>query len=163
METVIAMEKKYLAVLLSFLLVLGGLTLIPWSLAQEAENEEEGAPPRPMKGCRMRLLRLILTRGKATTLEGELLLVEGHILALEVDGDVVYVILPYKWLVDGEVMTLEELFDGDPIGEGDAIVIYALMVSYEAETHTIELYVAYEIEGGEVEAKAITPLNIRVG
>ena len=157
------MEKKHMALLLSLLIALGGLVFIPWGQAQEGEEEERGLPLRPIRRCRLRLLLFLLTRGEVTTLEGQLLLVEGRILVLEVDGEAIYVVLPHRWLIDEEVMTIEELFDGDPLGPGDNLTIHTLMLSHSGENHTVEFYAAYLIEGEEIEAKALTPFNIREG
>jgi len=159
------MERKHIALMLSLLIALGGLALLPWGWSQGEGNEERGGgvPPRRHPCHRWRLIRFILTHGEATTLEGELLLVEGRILVLEVEGEEVYVALPHRWLVEGEVMTTEELLDGDPLGAGDTLTIDALMLSHEGEGYVVEFYAAYEIEGGGIEARALTPFNIRPG
>jgi len=157
------MERKHIALLLSLLVALGGLTLLPWGWSQ-GEGDEEwsgGAFPRRHLCCRWRMILFILTHGESTTLEGRLILVEGRILVLEAGGMETYVVLPHRWLVDGEVLTVEELFDGDPLGPGDTLTIRALRLTHVGENHTVEFYAAYEVDGGGVEARALTPFNIR--
>lgn len=155
------MERKHIALLFSLLLAIGGLILLPRGQAQGVEEGGGDAFPRPHRYNRWRLLFFILTHSESTTLEGDLLLIEGRLLVLEVEGEEVYVVMPQRWLVGGEVLTIEELFDGDPIALGDAIAIKALRLMHEGESYIVEFYAAYEITGEGVEARALTPFNIR--
>lgn len=154
------MEKRHLAILFFLLIVGGGLVTLPWSIA-ENQDDPKGPPHNPIGPWKLRLVLLLLTRGRATTLEGELFLVEGRILVLERDEEGTYIVLPTRWLVGGKVLTINDLFDGDPFEMGDVLIIHVLTLSYEAENHLVEFHFAYLIEGEEGEAKALTPFNIR--
>ncbi len=81
-------------------------------------------------------------------------------MVLEDDGGLVNVNLPWRWMVDGEVYTAKDLFDGDPFGAGDKATIKSLMVELEEESHTVTIYIAYELEIQGTTATAVIPFNI---
>jgi hypothetical protein len=65
-----------------------------------------------------------------------------------------------RWVVDGEVYTAKDLFDGDPFGVGDEATINSLMMELEEESHTVTVYFTYELEIEGTKATAVIPFNI---
>ncbi len=158
------MEKKVkMTVALAFVIVaIGAFLALPPALAEDDVVEQENLNGarfrrRPVK---FRLLRYLLKNGVPTELEGEIVALEGHILVVSIDGSLTNVNIPGKWILDRETYTAQDLFDGDPYGQGDRVTIYTLKVEMTTETHTVTLYFAYKIEFDGATASAILPFNI---
>lgn len=157
-------EKKVkMTVALAFVIVaIGAFLALPPALAEDDVVEQENLNGarfrrRPVK---FRLLRYILKNGVPTELEGEIVALEGHILVVSIDDSLTNVNIPGKWILDRETFTAQDIFDGDPYGQGDSVTIYTLKLEMTTETHTVTLYFAYKIEFDGATASAILPFNI---
>lgn len=84
-----------------------------------------------------------------------------HFLVLDTGGEQVRVIVPYLWIVDGEVMNMTEIFDSDILSLGESVEVNALRWNVENEDLTIYVLFGYEIEydDGKV-LYALLPINI---
>jgi hypothetical protein len=161
--TVKNVEKKKMIVALTIaIMAIGTLLLISPALAEEDLGEPEATGKtrswRPL--LKLRLLIYVLKNGTPTELGGEVVVLDGRILVLSIDDSLTNVNIPGKWIVDGETMTAQELFDGDPIGPGDAITINSLKIEVVRETHKVKSYFAYRIEAEETTASVVLPFNI---
>jgi hypothetical protein len=103
----------------------------------------------------------ILRNGEWTELEGNLVALVGRIMVVQVEEEA-NMVVPGKWLYDGEVYTIEELLDGDPFGIGDYLSIKTLKATLDAESHEVTAYFAFEM-GNDTTARAILPFNIENG
>ncbi len=105
----------------------------------------------------------LLRNGVPETLNGDAIAVDRAVLVLEVEENQVNIILPNKWIVDGQVINRSELFDGDPlsIGESQTISLKTLKLELTRSTHTVQVFVAYEILVDGVTIKAMLPFNIQ--
>jgi hypothetical protein len=111
---------------------------------------------------RARLGLRFIRNGVPHTLAGEASAVGNSILVLEVGEGQVNVILPPKWILDGQVISTRDLFDGEPlsIGQDQEISLQTLKLELVKNTHTITAYVAYEMQAEGIVIKALTPVNI---
>ena len=98
---------------------------------------------------------------EAEEISGEVSVQVGQVLILEDDRGLVNVNLPWMWVIDGEVYTAKDLFDGEPFGTGDEASIKSLMVELEEESHTVTVYFAYELNVEGTRATAVIPFNIK--
>jgi len=154
-------RAKYTAALMIAVIAIGAFLILPPAMAEEEPNGPDkprwsGQRPLP----RLRLWGYILGNGTPTTIQGELVVLEGHILVVEIDGTPVNVNIPGKWLVDGETMTAQELFDGETFIFGDTATISAMKLERTEETHTVTVFFAYTIEADGATAYALLPFNI---
>ena len=106
--------------------------------------------------------RRFLKNGVPETLEGEVYVIERDILVLEIEGDKVNTIVPYKWMINGETINIKDLFDGDPFNVGDEVIIETLKLEIVKETHTVNSYFVYSINRDGTEVNALLPVNIEV-
>ncbi len=161
------MEKKVkITVILAIsLMTVGALMMVPPAFAEDeiidAGEDAEGGRLRWRPGCRLRALIYILRSGVPAEVAGEVIALEGRILVVEDGDELVNLNLPWKWMVDGEVYTAQDLFDGEPFGAGDGIAIDALMLVMEKESHKVTVYFAYELEIQGTTATAVLPFNIQ--
>jgi hypothetical protein len=155
-------KKKMIVALTIAIMAIGTLLFIPTALAEEELGETVATGKarswRPL--LKLRLLIYVLKNGTPTELVGEVVALDGRILVLSIDGSLTNVNIPGKWIVDGETMTAQELFDGDPIGPGDTVTIKSLKIEVVGETHKVTSYFAYRIEAEEATASAVLPFNI---
>jgi len=107
--------------------------------------------------------RRFLKNGVPETLEGEVYVVERVILVLNIEGDKVNVIIPNKWIANGETMNAKDLFDGEPFDVGDEVIVETLKLEIVKETHTVNSYYVYSINSDGTKAIALLPVNIEVG
>lgn len=158
------MEKKvkYAVALTIVVIAVGAFLILPPALAEEEpiDTETSGKPCvwRPL--AKLRLLMYVLRNGVPTELEAEAVVLEDRILVVEIDDDLLNVNMPGRWVVDGESLTLQDLFDGDPFGPGDRLTIYSLKLELSKETHIVTSHFAYEIQSEGKTASAILPFNI---
>lgn len=105
----------------------------------------------------------LLRNGVPETLSGDPIAVDRSILLLNVEGKQVSVILPNKWIVDGQIINTSQLFDGDPISveESQTISLKTLKLELTRSTHTVQAFVTYEIVLDEDTIKAVLPFNIQ--
>jgi hypothetical protein len=139
---------------------------LPNALAEE-DNTTTGVEQRSgnlvKKRLTMAIGRRFLMNGIPETLEGDVYVVERVILVMDIEGDRVNVIMPYRWVVNGVTMNTRDLFDGDPFNVDDEIVIETLKLENVKETHTVNSYFAYSIYSDGTSASALLPVNIEVG
>jgi hypothetical protein len=81
---------------------------------------------------------------------------------LDVPEKVVNVVVPRMWVIDGETLTLQDLFDGDPFVLGEEVTLETLMLELVKDTHTVTSYFAYSIQNYEDTATALLPFNINI-
>ena len=103
-----------------------------------------------------------LRNGVPITLTGEASAIGNSILIMNIGVGQVNIILPTKWVVDGQVFSTQDLFDGEPlsIGQDQEIRLQTLKLELVKDTHTITAYVAYEIHAEGIIIKALMPINI---
>lgn len=161
------MEKKTKAIVIATLIVTVVASGIILSL--QAVSAEE-IPPQTFEGrgdkCLLKMRDAIVWRfvkkGVPETLEGEASVIERSILVLYVQEGVVNVVVPRIWVIDGETLTLQDLFDGDPFELGEAVTLETLMLELVKDTHSTTSYIAYSIQNHEETATALLPFNIEV-
>jgi hypothetical protein len=100
--------------------------------------------------------------GVPATLIGDVSVATRVILVLDVEGKAVNVLVPRVWVVNGETMSIKDLFDGDPFSVGETAVFETLRVEWVKDTHTVTSYLAYAIQIREETATALQPFNIDV-
>lgn len=158
-------KVKITVVLAISLMTVGALMMAQPAFAEDeiidAGEGSEGGRLGWRPRCGLRALIYILRNGVPSEITGEVITLEGRILVVEAGGGLVNVNLPWKWMVDGEVYTAQELFDGEPFGAGDGVVIDSLMLEMEKESHTVTVYFAYEMEIQGTTATAVLHYNIR--
>jgi len=101
-----------------------------------------------------------LRNGVPETITGRVTTVGARIIVLEIDGKQVNVILPPKWVVDGEIISTSDLFDGEPLSIGQTVSLQTLKLELVRERITVKAYVAYEIQANGETIKALLPVNI---
>lgn len=156
-------KVKYITALAIVAIAIGAFLVLPPALATSEEqidgettaNSRNRAPLN-----RLRVLIYILRNGEPTDLEVTVVTLQGRILVVEKDGALINVNMPGRWIADGETLGLQDLFDGDPFGEGDAVTISALKLQMTRESHTVTAYFAYKLMGGDSAAQAVLPFNI---
>ena len=156
-------KVKYLTALAIVALAIGAFLALPPALAtsdeqidvETAEGSRRWAPLN-----RLKVLIYILRNGEPTDLEATVVALQGRILVVEKDGALINVNMPWRWIADGETMGLQDLLDGDPFGEGDAVTISALRLQMTRESHTVTAYFAYKVMDGDSAAQAVLPFNI---
>jgi hypothetical protein len=161
------MEKKTKAIIITLLMVIVVASGLVLSL-QDASAEE--VPPQTFEGRgdkrllkrRNAVLWRFLKNGVPETLVGKASLIEGCILVLDVQGKIVNVVVPRIWVVDGETLTLQDLFDGDPFDLGEEVTLETLMLELIKDTHTVTSYFTFSIQSDEETAAPLLPFNIEV-
>jgi len=165
--TVKKVEKKVkiIVVLAISLMTVGALMKVQPAFAKDeiidTGEDLEGRRLGWRHRCRLTALMYILRNGVPAEVTGEVIALEGRILVVEGSGELVNVNLPWKWMVDGEVYTAQDLFDGEPFGAGEGVAIDSLMLEIERESHTVTAYFAYEMDIRGTTATAVLPFNIR--
>ena len=156
------MEKKYLAAACTLLVAFSVLMVLPPVFAEdeldgvELASGQRGAS-RPLG--RLGLLIYILRNGDPVAVTGDVVALEGHILVMSVAGDLKNVILPGKWVLYGQIITLPELYEHM---SGSEITVHTIKVELVQENKTITVYLGYKIEASGVIASALLPFNIHV-
>lgn len=161
------MEKKTKAIVIAMLMVVVVASGLVLSL--RAASAEE-VPPQTFEGRgdkrllkrREAIIWRFVKNGVPETLVGEASVVERCVLVLDVQGKVVNVVVPRIWVVDGETLTLQDLFDGDPFNLGEEVTLETLMLELVKDTHTVTSYFAFSIQIDEETAAALLPFNIEV-
>ena len=157
------MEKKHLAAMCALLVAFSAFMILPPAFADgEATDVESVAaqkgPWRPLN--RLRILVYILRNGEPATVTGDTVALEGHILVMSVAGDLENIILPGKWVLDGQIITLQELYD--EYMAGGEITVHTLKLELAQESKTVTVYFGYKIKAGGAVAEAVLPFNIQV-
>ena len=157
------MEKKHLAAICALLVAFSVFMVLPPVFAEdeiddvELATEQRGAW-RPLD--RLRIFIYIIRNGVPTMVTGDAVALEGRILVMSVAGDLENVILLGKWVLDGQIITLPELYD--EYMSGSEITVHTLKLELVQESKTITVYFGYKIEAGGVVARAVLPFNIHV-
>jgi hypothetical protein len=158
-------KVKITVVLAVSLIAIGALVLVPPVLAEDeiidADGDSQRGKFRRCLKCNLGVAIYILTNGVPEEISGEVSVLVGQVLILEDDGGLVNVNLPWKWVIDGEVYTAKDLFDGEPFGTGDEATVKSLMVELEEESHTVTVYFSYELNVEGTKATAVIPFNIK--
>ena len=157
------MEKKHLAATCVLLVAFSAFMVLPPVFAEDEIDAVESATGqrgywRPLD--RLRILIYIIRNGVPTTVTGDAVALEGHILVMSVAGDLENVILPGKWVLNGQIISLPELYD--EYMSGSEITVHTLKVELVQESKTITVYFGYKIEAGGVVASAVLPFNVHV-
>ena len=156
------MQKKHLAAMCALLVAFSVFMALPPVFAEEASDAESDTTQRgawrPLN--RLKLLIYILRNGEPSTLTGDTVALEGHILVMNLAGNLENVILPGRWVLDGQIITMKDLFDG--YMSGSEITIHTLELEYAQDTKTVTLHFGYKMTAGESTAEAVLPFNINV-
>jgi hypothetical protein len=157
------MEKKRLAAICALLVAFSVFVVLPPVFAEEGIDDVESATrqrgaQRPLD--RLRILIYILRNGEPVTVTGDAVALEGRILVMSVAGDLENVILPGKWVLDGQIITLPELYD--EYMSGSEITVHTLKVEFVQESKTITVYFGYKVAVSGVVAEAVLPFNIQI-
>ena len=165
-------RTKWVTALMIALIAVGALTIVPGILAdseQAGENRTASKDIQALKKWIVNNLRrpglglYILKNGTPATLVGTAEVQTGNIVVMDTDNGQINVVVPGKWVVDGQVLTVADLFDGTPFTLGESeLSVDTLMVELKTETHTVSAYFAYKIVLGETTANALLPFNISV-
>ncbi|MFH2110758.1 MAG: hypothetical protein ABIJ47_05790 [Candidatus Bathyarchaeota archaeon] len=157
------MEKKHLAAMCALLVAFSAFMVLPPVYAEgetddmESVTRQNGAW-RPIN--RLRLLIYILRNGEPATVTGDTVALEGHILVMSVTGDLENIILPGKWVLGGQIIALQELYD--EYMSGGEITVHTLKLELAQESKTVTVYFGYKIAAGGAVAEAVLPFNVQV-
>ena len=130
---------------------------------EEAVAEIEECQPTGFRaGLKVRFVRWFLNHSEPTEVDGTIVALTDKKLILNTDEEQIRVNLPADWTVDGEVLTLEELFASGYLREGESITVKALGADViDKEGLRIYLLVGYEIiDDAGVHAIANLHVNI---
>ncbi len=107
------------------------------------------------------ILRRFITDGAPVTLEGEIVGISQHLLVVRVNEQILNILMPGRWVVNGDIITYPDLTSTQLMVE-QAITIDTLKLSLEKDTHTITAYLAYAFEADGLAATALLPFNVEV-
>ena len=107
------------------------------------------------------ILRRFITDGSVVSLDGEVVGMSRHILAIKVQDQVLNILMPEKWIVNGETLIYSDMASGT-LTVGDAITLNALKLTLEKDDHAITAYLAYALTGDGVAATALLPFNVEL-
>ena len=107
------------------------------------------------------ILRRFITDGTLATLDGEIVGMSQHLLVIKVNEQVLNVLMPGRWVVNGDIVTVPDL-TGTQLVVGHSITIDALKLTLEKDTHAITAYLAYAFETDGLVGTALLPFNIEV-
>lgn len=127
-----------------------------------AAEIEEIKFPRLRAALKVRFALWFLNHSEPVEVDGTVVALTEKKLILNTDEDQVRVNLPAEWTVDGEALTLDELFTSGYLSEGESITVKALGADViDKEGLRIYLLVGYEIiDDAGVHAIANLPVNI---
>ena len=158
------MEKKTKVAALTVVVVIAvvaGLYLSLPSVYAEVTPTGNGQYTINLQSRRRAWLGLrFLRNGTPETLIGEVATIGASIIVMDIDGNQVNVILPPRWLVDGQVIGIRDLFDGEPLSVGQSVSLQTLKLELVRERITVKAYIAYEIQANGETIKALLPVNI---
>jgi hypothetical protein len=107
------------------------------------------------------ILRRFITDGTLATLDGEIVGLSQHLLVIKVDEQVLNVLMPGRWVVNGDIIAFPDL-TSTQLMVGQSITIDALQLTLEKDTHAITAYLAYAFEIEGCAATALLPFNVEV-
>jgi hypothetical protein len=151
---------KGIIALMAVMVVGGILVLLPASA-----GDQQTVIPGGLKGLKAIPLRntvmsYIIKNGSAVEVQGTVTFAGPRILVIETSSGEVNVVIPPRWVVGGTNVTSRDLFDGDPYSVGSSVTLKTLKAEKAFTGYTVKIYFAYEIEGGDVVARALIPFNI---
>jgi len=156
------LDKKYVAVLCAVMLAFGGFMVMPPALADGDIGDLDvatGAKGRWRPLYRWKVLRYIIKNGEPVSLTGDAVALSRHIMVLDI-GELENVNLPGRWVVDGVVMNLPELYE--EYISGNTVTVDTLKLELVQEAKTVTAYFGYKITIDDVVAEAVLPFNIQV-
>jgi hypothetical protein len=153
-------KTKILTALVALMIVGGAFALLPSALAQQEGQQALQGQQKQIMMRRLAVCRYILKNGSPVQLVGTVKVAKPGILVLSVEGKDVNVMIPGRWVVDGETVNAKDLFGGNPFKVGDSATVKTLMVEKAGNGFTVKAYIGYVIQVGEVTAKALLPFNI---
>ena len=107
------------------------------------------------------ILRRFITDGSLATLDGEIVGMSQHLLVVNVNEQVLNVLMPGRWVVNGDIIAYPDLTSAQ-LMVGQSITIDALTLTLEKDTHAITAYLAYAFETDGLTATALLPFNVEV-
>jgi hypothetical protein len=107
------------------------------------------------------ILRRFITDGSLAALDGEIVGMSQHILVVKVNDQVLSILMPRQWVVNGDTLSYPDLMSEHLI-VGQSITIDALKLTLEKDTHAITAYLAYAFETDGLTATALLPFNVEV-
>jgi len=120
-----------------------------------------------MEDCNPEALKVgialwFLNKSEPVEVDGTVVTHKENMLILGTDADQTRVHLPEEWIVDGEILTREELYSSGYLAEGETITVKALGADLiDRAILRIYLLVGYEIiDDAGVHAYANLPVNI---
>jgi hypothetical protein len=127
-----------------------------------AEDLEELKSTDCCAALELKVVCWFLNHSEPVEVDGTVVALTEKMLTLGTGEDQIRVHLPDEWTVDGEVLTLQELFAGGYLSEGESITVKALGADLiDREVLRIYLLVGYEIiDDAGVHAIANMPINI---
>ena len=156
------LDKKYVAVLCAVLLAFGAFMVMPPALADGDTGDLDvatGAKGRWRPLYRWKVLRYIIKNGEPVSLTGDAVALSRHIMVLDI-GELENVNLPGRWVVNGVVMNLPELYE--EYIAGNTVTVDTLKLELVQEAKTVTVYFGYKITIGDIVAEAVLPFNIQV-
>jgi hypothetical protein len=160
----IGLEKKTKVAALTVLVVFSAIAALYMSLPTvyaEVTQTSNGQYTINLQYKRRALLGLrFLNNGTPEALTGQVIAFGVRIIVLEIDGKQVNVIMPPKWVVNGEITSVADLFDGEPLRIGQTVSLQTLKLELVKERITIRAYIAYELQANGETIKALLPVNI---
>jgi hypothetical protein len=107
------------------------------------------------------ILRRFINDGSLAALDGEIVGMSQHILVVKVNDQVLSILMPRQWVVNGDTLSYPDLMSEHLI-VGQSITIDALKLTLEKDTHAITAYLAYAFETDGLTATALLPFNVEV-
>lgn len=107
------------------------------------------------------ILRRFITDGSLAPLNGEIVGMSQHILVIKVDDQVLKILMPGQWVVNGDTLSYPDLM-GTQLIVGELISMNTLKLTLEKDTHVITAYLAYTFETNGLTATALLPFNVEV-
>jgi hypothetical protein len=107
------------------------------------------------------ILRRFITDGSLATLDGEIVGMTQHLLVIKVNDQVLNILMPGQWVVNGETLFYPDLM-GAQLIVGQSITIDALKLTLEKDTHAITVYLVYACETDGLTATALLPFNVEM-
>lgn len=168
------MRKEVKISLLALLVVLTSLAVfstVAYMVPMKTWNQIQNSKPEPLRREFSQFLPrrpnplpslssipwAFLKNATPTTYTGNIMNVSDNILVLNAAAESVNIIMANKWMVDGKVLILHDLFVKGTLSVGQSVTISALVYSMN------HIYIAfgYEITIGTTSIPAVLPFNVR--
>jgi hypothetical protein len=156
-------KVKYMIVLSIIAFAFGAFIALSPALAASEEQIDLNTSEKPYRQDpinKLRILLYILRNSEPAEIQARVVALHGRILIVEVDGSLFNINVPRIWIANGEIVGIQDLFDGNPIGNGNTVTISSLKIQMTRDNHRVTAYFVYEIKYGEANAHAVLPFNI---